>query len=145
MHRAGIDFLRLLFDQRHSTLRAFAFLVRFDLRMHRAGIERARLRGDWRADRIGDVLLLRGHPHSPPEAWAEVLAQSVPLPCDIIIGPTIETIWFIMWCGRWQCSIQSPIYFASNSTSRACATPTMTVFPGYQADSGMRPPSVPVT
>ena len=46
------------------------------------------------------------------------------------IGPTIETIWFIMWCGRWQWSIQSPGYLASNSMSRACATPTSTVLPG---------------
>src|SRR6266478_2097259 len=52
---------------------------------------------------------------------------------------------FIMWCGRWQWIIQAPGYFASNSTTRACATPTSTVFIGYHVDSGARPPSVPVT
>ena len=47
-----------------------------------------------------------------------------------VIGPTIDDIWFIMWCGRWQCSIQSPGLFATNSISLACATPTSSVFPG---------------
>ena len=59
--------------------------------------------------------------------------------------PTFEDIWFIMWWGRWQCSIQSPTRSAVISISRACATPTSTVVPGHQALCGIRPPSVPVT
>src|SRR5262249_2037011 len=80
---------------------------------------------------------------------------SIPMPCSIPSpagiptqrdsGPTFDDIWFIMWWGRWQCSIQSPGLLATNSTSRDCATPTSTVLPGPQVDSGWRPPSVPVT
>ena len=67
-----------------------------------------------------------------------------PLEC-VVVGPTIEVMWFIMWWNMWQWSIQSPGLFATNSMSRAWATPTSTVFIGHQADSGMRPASVPVT
>ncbi len=80
---------------------------------------------------------------------------SIPIPFSIetpacmlfprrVIGPTFEDIWFIMWCGKWQCSIQSPGLLATNSKSRACATPTSTVLPGYHASFGLLPPSVPV-
>ena len=54
-------------------------------------------------------------------------------------------MWFIVWWNMWQCMIQSPGLLAMNSTSRAWATPTSTLLPGIQPDSGMRPPSVPVT
>src|SRR5439155_17484674 len=63
----------------------------------------------------------------------------------IMRSPMRSDMLFIMWWGRWQCSIQSPRYFASNSISRAWATPTSTVFSGPQRVSGWRPASVPVT
>ena len=96
-------------------------------------------------------------PNFGPSSSDRALAcRTMPMPSSIpppvrtpwpawAIGPTIETIWFIMWCGRWQCSIQSPGNFALNSIVRAWATPTSTVFSGYQSCCGMRPPSVPVT
>ena len=62
-----------------------------------------------------------------------------------VIGPTTDDIWFIMWWGRWQWTIQSPGLLATNSTSAASATPTSTVFFGPQVVLGCRPPSVPVT
>src|ERR1700675_516837 len=45
----------------------------------------------------------------------------------------------------FQWSIQSPGLLATNSTSRDCATPTKTVFPGPHVDWGWRPASLPVT
>ena len=73
------------------------------------------------------------------------MSRPAGIPFRRVIGPTLEDIWFIMWWGRWQCSIQSPGLLATNSTSRDCATPTSTVFPGPHVDWGCRPPSVPVT
>ena len=56
-------------------------------------------------------------------------------PAMRVIFPATDDIWFIMWCGRWQCSIQSPGLLATNSISRACETPTSTVLPGHHAVS----------
>ena len=50
-----------------------------------------------------------------------------------------------MWCVMWQWSGQSPMLLATNSISFAFATPVSVLFSGIHADSGTRPPSVPVT
>ena len=52
-------------------------------------------------------------------------------------------IAFIVWCDMWQCIAQSPAT-ASNSKSRVCPTPTISVTSERHFEGGSRPPSPPV-
>ena len=45
--------------------------------------------------------------HTASHVMAQAVLRLFP-GTEYAIGPTIETIWFIMWCGRWQWNIQVP-------------------------------------
>jgi len=67
------------------------------------------------------------------------------IPSCRVIGPTLEDIWFIMWCGDGSAASSRPDCSRQNSTSEIALLLPVTVFPGPHVDCGCRPPSVPVT